>query len=304
MKTFAKRTPDTQYQDLLRDILENGVRVKSQQGVDALTLIGPKPLHFKLENGFPLITERNMAPKESERLPVTVWRQAIAEIIGFINGARTLEQLEEYGCYWWEPWGTEAKCKKRGLETGDLGPGSYGAAFHDFPTADGDTYNQFKNIVEQIMELPHLRTHFITPWIPQYTIRGKGKQQKVVVCPCHGWVHLRVIDNKLTLHMIQRSADVPIGVPANITQYSALLMMIAQLTGLEPYEYVHSFSDAHIYVDQVPAVEKMLSRDPRPFPTMKLNADKKDDLFAFRHEDFELSDYDPHPGIAAIPVAI
>lgn len=303
MKPVSGRTPDNQYQNLLREILENGVQTKSQQGVDALTLMGPRNLHFKLENGFPIINERNMAPKESERLPVTVWQQAIAEILGFINGARTLKQLEEFGCSWWGAWGTPEKCAKRGLEAGDLGPGSYGAAFHDFPTADGGTYNQFKNIVEQIKEFPHLRTHFITPWIPQYTIRGTGKKQKVVVAPCHGWVHLRVIDNKLTLHMIQRSADTPVGVPSNMVQYAALTMAIAHVTGTVPYEYVHSFSDGHIYVDQVEAVKTMLEREPKSLATMKINTEKID-LFDFRKEDFELSDYEPHPGIKGIPVAI
>src|SRR6185369_5590478 len=169
------------------------------------------------------------------------------------------------------------------LEEGDLGPGSYGAAFHDFPQPDGGTYNQFKNIIEQIREFPHLRTHFISPWIPFYTIRGEGKQQKVVVAPCHGWIHLRVLDGKLTLHMFQRSADVPVGVPSNMVQYGALLMMIAQATGLIPYEYIHSFSDAHIYVDQVPAVETMLAREPKVLATMKLDPSVTD-FFAFRKE--------------------
>ncbi len=302
-KPYSERTPDVQYRDVLRKILDEGVRVPSQQGVDALMYIGPGSMHFKLENGFPMLTERNLAPKENDRLKVTIWRQAIAEIIGFINGARTLKQLEEFGCYWWEPWGTEAKCKKRGLETGDLGPGSYGAAFHDFPTSEGENYNQFGTIIQQIKEEPQLRTHFITPWVPQYTARVQGRTQKVVVCPCHGWVHLRVVGNKLTLHMMQRSGDVPVGVPANMIQYSALLLMIAQATGLEPYEYVHTISDAHIYVDQIDAVKTMLEREPRAFPTVKLNTDKTD-LFAFRHTDFELTDYNPHPGIKNIPVAI
>ncbi|MDP2629461.1 MAG: thymidylate synthase [Candidatus Harrisonbacteria bacterium] len=303
MKPLEQRTPDSQYQNLLRENLENGVSRKSQQGVDALTLIGPRPMHFKLENGFPIINERNMAPKESERLPVTIWRQAIAEIIAFIGGARTLEEIRSYGCNWWDPWATEDKCKKRGLETGDLGPGSYGAAFHDFPTSEGPGFNQFKHIVEQIKEFPHLRTHFVTPWVPQYTGRGKGKTQKVTICPCHGWVHVTVIDNKLTLHMMQRSADVPVGVPSNMVQYAALTMMLAQATGTEAYEFVHSFSDAHIYVNQVDAVKTMLEREAKPLATMKLNTDKAD-LFSFRKEDFELSEYTPHPGIKNIPVAI
>lgn len=299
IKPQAERTPDTQYKDLLRRIKTEGRGSNTQQGTDAIAVIGAT-MHYKLENGFPMITERNMAPKIQ---PETIWKQAIGEIIGFINGARTLKQLESYGCYWWTPWGTEEKCKKRGLETGDLGPGSYGAAFHDFPTADGGTFNQYKNIVEQIKEFPHLRTHFITPWIPQYTIRGTGKTQKVVVCPCHGWVHIRVVDGKLSLHMFQRSGDVPIGVPSNMVQYAALTMMIAKATGTIPYEYVHTISDAHIYVDQMPAVDIMLERESKPFPMMKMNTEKTD-LFSFTKNDFELSEYEPHPGIKGIPVAI
>jgi thymidylate synthase len=289
-----KRTPDSQYKALLKQILEEGIRTESQQGVDALTLIAPRSLHFKLENGFPIVTERKISEK--------IWKQAIGEIIGFANGARTQEELSSYGCHWWKAWVTEAKCKKRGLETGDMGPGSYGAAFHDFPTAEGPTYNQFKNIIEQIKEKPHLRTHFISPWVPQYTIRGKGKQQKVVVCPCHGWIHIRIINDKLTLHMFQRSSDTPIGLPANLAQYAALTMMIAEATGYEAYEYVHSFSDAHIYVDQIPYVEEMLKRDDKVFPTMKMK--KKKDFFDYRVDDFTLEDYEPHPGIWDIPVAI
>ena len=291
----TEKTPDTQYRELLKSIIENGVRTPSQQGVDALTLIGPKPLHFKLANGFPIITERKISKR--------IWSQAIGEIIGFINGARTQEELQQYGCDWWHSWVTDAKCAKRGLESGDMGPGSYGAAFHDFPTAEGPTFNQFENIIKQIKERPHLRTHFISPWIPQYTIRVTGKQQKVVVCPCHGWIHIRIIDGKLTLHMFQRSSDTPVGLPANLAQYAALTMMIAQVTGYEAYEYVHSFSDAHIYVDQLDHVKELIEREPKTLPTMQMNPDKKD-LFDFRVEDFKLTDYHPHKVMWDIPVAI
>lgn len=301
-KALEDRTPDDQYKNLLREVLENGTQTNSQQEVDAITLIGARPMRFRLDNGFPMITERNLSPKMS-KLPVTIWRQAIGEICGFINGARTTAQLEEYGCYWWKYWCTQEKCAKRGLKSGDLGPGSYGAAFHDFPTSEGENFNQFQYLVQQIKESPQLRTHFVTPWIPQYIYRVQGRQQKVVVCPCHGWLHIRIINNKLTLHMFQRSGDTPIGVPSNMIQYAALTMMLAHVTNTEPYEYVHTISDAHIFVDQVPAVQQILARESRPFPTMKINTDKKD-LFSFRKEDFELSDYHPHPGIKGIPVAI
>jgi thymidylate synthase len=303
MKPFSDRTPNTQYKELLQDILERGVHSKSQagttaktpDGTDCITLFGANPMRFDLSNGFPLITERSVKG---------FWKQAVGEIIGFINGARTQEELESYGCKFWAAWVTEEKCAKRGLVAGDLGPGSYGAAFHDFPTAEGESFNQFKYIVQQIKERPHLKTHFITPWVPQYTIRVEGRQQKVVVCPCHGWLHIRILNNKLNLHMFQRSGDVPIGVPSNMIQYAALTMMLAQATGYEPGEYVHTISDAHIYVDQIPAVEEIIKRETLPFPTVTLT-NPTTDLFAFRHTDFELGD-DYHAGEAMkdIPVAI
>jgi len=297
-------TPDTQYRQLLQLVLDQGMKSYAQQETETISLIGAPPMRFKLNQGFPMITERNMAPIFKNAKP-TVWQQAIAELTGFINGARTQSELEKFGCSWWQPWVTEKKCAKRGLKTGDLGPGSYGAAFHDFPTSEGPTYNQFQNILEQMRELPHLKTHFISPWIPQYTVRGKGKQQKVVVCPCHGWLHLRIFDKKLVLHMFQRSGDLPVGVPSNMVQYAALTMMIAQVLDLEPYEYVHTISDAHIFVEQVPMVKQMLEREPRPLPVLKIkkNKQKEHDLFAFRYTDFELEGYNPHPGIK-MPVAI
>lgn len=286
---------DIQYRTLLQTILDHGEQDKAQQGTDTISMLAPASLRFKLSEGFPIITERRISEK--------MWRQAIGEIIGFMHGARTQAELESYGCFWWKSWVTEEKCAKRGLETGDLGPGSYGAAFHDFPTSEGEPFNQFKAVVEQIKELPHLKTHFISPWIPQYMFRGKGKQQKVVVCPCHGWIHFRVLNGKLSLHMFQRSSDVPVGLPANLAQYGALLLMMAEVTGYEPYEYIHSFSDAHIFVDQVPKVKELLQREPLPLPKLMLK-NKKKDLFDYRIEDFELVDYAPHPGMWDIPVAV
>ena len=297
---YSKRTPNQDYKNVLRLIRDTGLRTPTPQenengeAIEALTLMGAPPMRFRMENGFPMLTERDIS---------SFWKTPIAEMIGFINGARTQEALESYGCKWWKYWATEKKCAKRGLETGDLGPGSYGAAFHDFPTIEGETFNQFAAIIQQIKERPELRTHFITPWIPQYTVRLKGRQQKVVVCPCHGWVHLRVIENKLILHMYQRSGDFPIGVPSNMVQYAALLLMIAQATDLEPYEYVHTVSDAHIYLDQMDAVEEILSRETIPFPTVALTNPTKD-IFAIRKDDFELSDYHPGPAIKKIPVGI
>jgi thymidylate synthase len=291
---YSKRKPNTDYKDLLREIRDNGVLLPSTQDVDAKMIFGAKPMRFKLSNGFPILTERDLSK---------FWRAPIGEMIGFINGARTQEELEKYGCKWWKYWVTKEKCAKRGLEEGDLGPGSYGAAFHDFPTSEGEPFNQIEHLIKQIKEKPGLRTHFVTPWIPQYIYRVKGKTQKVVVCPCHGWMHWRVINDKLSLHMFQRSGDVPIGVPSNMIQYSALLLMVAQTVGLEPDEYIHTISDAHIFVDQMDAVDEVISRETRPFPTVKLTK-KRDNIFDYRIEDFELSDYHPLPAITKIPAAI
>lgn len=294
-KPYDQRTPDTQYHDIVQRILDEGEWSDTRQGPRAKTLIGVQ-MRFRLENGFPVITDRSIK---------SFWQKPIGELCAFINGARTREQLAEFGCTWWDAWTSEEKTSKRGLETGDIGPGSYGAAFHDFPTADGGSFNQFKHVVEQIKELPELRTHFITPWVPQYIVRGKGKQQKVTIAPCHGWVHVRVFGEKLHLHMFQRSGDVPIGVPSNMIQYAALALMLEQLTGYEAVEYVHTISDAHIYEDQVEHILPMLEREPLRLPTVTLTEAGKQitDIHDFRMEHFELSDYDPHPSIPKIPVA-
>jgi thymidylate synthase len=303
MKPYNERTPDLQYKNLLADILKRGIRSQSQagttsenpEGTDCITLFGANPMRFDLSNGFPMITERSVKG---------FWKQAVGEIIGFANGARTQAQLEEYGCKFWSAWVTPEKCAKRGLDAGDLGPGSYGAAFHDFPTAEGESFDQFKYIIQQIKERPHLKTHFISPWIPQYTVRVEGRQQKVVVCPCHGWLHIRILNNKLNLHMFQRSGDVPIGVPSNMIQYAALTMMLAQATGYEVGEYVHTISDAHIYVDQIPTVEEIIKRETFAFPTVTLDNPTKE-FFEFRNTDFTLGgDYHSGEAMKNIPVAI
>ena len=285
---------DTQYRDFLRRVLTEGVTLPSQQGVDAKMIFGNPPLKFDLSVGFPVITERDLSK---------FWRAPIAEIFAFINGARTQDELASFGCKWWKAWVTPEKCAKRGLPAGDLGPGSYGAAFHDFPTSEGPSFNQFAALIEQIKQQPQLRTHFITPWVPQYIYRLRDRQQKVVVCPCHGWMHFRVIGDKLSLHMFQRSGDLPIGVPSNLIQYSALLLAVAHVTGLQPGEYIHTISDAHIYLDQQAAVQEMLRREPRPLPQLRL-VNPPNDIFAFRPEHFELVDYHPHPAIKGIPAAI
>lgn len=309
MKPYAERTPDTQYRDLLLNVFKNGKRTQSPQGIDRFSVICPPQFRFEMTNGVPFLTERN----------ITFWRQPIGEICAFINGVRTVKGLEEFGCHYWKEWANSPYAAKMGLSPGDLGPGSYGAAFHDFPiaggglferilllfTKNGRTFNQFKHLVEQIRELPYLATHEITPWIPYYTVRGEGKERRVIVAPCHGWVHVEILDDTLYLEMRQRSADIILGVPSNLVQYSALALMLAHLTGYHHVVYIHRFSNAHIYENQFPWVEEILAREPRPFPTLSLSEEGQRiaDIHDFRRGHFTLSDYSPHPPINGIPVA-
>src|SRR5580693_7943774 len=294
-RPFDERKPDGQYRELLGRIVAEGIAVPTRQGPDALTLM-QQAMRFDLANGFPVITERSLR---------SFWRKPVGELCAFINGATTLTELEAFGCDWWEPWVTPEKTARRGLPPGDIGPGSYGGAFARFPTAEGEPFDQFTHLVEQIRELPADRTHFVSPWIPQYQVRGAGKTPRTTIAPCHGWVHVRVLGGGLHLHMFQRSGDVPVGVPSNMVQYAALLLMLEQLTGYRAVAYYHTISDAHIYADQVGAVRTMLATDPRPLPTVTLNEAGRavTDIHDFRAEHFDLSDYHPNPPIGSIPVA-
>ena len=303
---YDRRTASTAYRDVLRRIRNDGLRVATPQGVDALTLM-QQTMAFPLAEGFPIITERSIR---------SFWKKAIGELCAFINGATSLEELAEFGCDWWGPWATPEKTLKKGIEPGTLGPGSYGGAFRSFPTAEGPPFDQFQHLIEQLRDRPELRTHIVSPWIPQYQGRGRGKQPRTTIAPCHGWVHVRVISPKpreggaegppeLHLHMYQRSGDVPIGVPSNIVQYAALILMLEQLTSYRAHTYYHTVSDAHIYVNQLAAVDRMLDREPVAFPTVVLTEAGRQiqDIHQFRSEHFELADYHPHPGIPGIPVA-
>lgn len=287
-RPFAERYATTQYRDRLSYILKNGHLVKdTPQGVGAITCFGIlRPMVFNLQNGVPVITERKVP-----------WQKAVAEIIAFINGARTIDDIESYGCDLWKDY--RGKGTDLGLDPNDMGPGSYGPGFHDFEIPGGGTLNQFEQLLDQIKNYPSVRTHLVTPWKPYYTARGENR--KVIVAPCHGWLHFRVIEGKLHMRMDQRSADMPIGVPFNMIQYAAILLMVCQVTGYKPGNYIHSFADAHIYENQVGKVQELIKRDPRPFPTLHLDPSVKN-LFDFRVEHFTLEEYDPHPGIK-IPYA-
>lgn len=304
----TEREPDEQYTNLLRLIRSTGRTAISGMDDPSREILG-HTMRFDLSNGFPVITERDLTvaandenienyKSNPELRPITSnLRQALGEIIAFINGARTQEELESYGCtVFWKPWtvGEEAerKAKKRGLEVGDLGPGSYGAAFHDFPTAEGAPFNQYEALIQQIKDRPELRTHYITPFIPQYTTRAPGHEQKVMIVPCHGLQHFNVDTERGEISLVQwqRSADVPVGLPFNMVHYAALLMMVGQVTGYKPKEVVMMLSNAHIYGPEEKAVEELLKRPTYPFPKLVIDPDVKR-LEDFRVEHFQIAEY-------------
>lgn len=303
------RVPDRQYHALLQRIRKTGRAALSGMDEGSHEILG-HTLTFDLSNGFPLITERDLTrgttveiianyESKPERRPVAgPMKQGLAEIIAFVNGARTQEELESYGCKFWAPWTTDpAKAEKRGLELGDLGPGSYGAAFHDFP--DGETtFNQYKNMIEQIKARPELRTHIITPFVPQLISRAPGRQQQVLVVPCHGLQHYNIdtLNKEISLVHWQRSADVPIGLPFNLVHYAALLMMVGQVTGYKPRELVFQLSNAHIYDQHTELVDELLEREPFAFPRLTIDPSVTR-LEDFRTEHFFIEDYQAHAPI-------
>lgn len=287
-KKYDERRPDTQYHDLLEHIYHSGRDEMPIHGEMARKILGAQ-LRYKLDNGFPVITERDLSG---------LFKGAIAEHIAFLNGARTQAELEEFGCKWWDRWLTPEKCAAFGLPPGDMGEGSYGAAWTNFPTSEGEPFDQIDNVVKQLHERPERRTHFISPWVPQYTIQHSSHQRKVVVAPCHGWIHILTDPNEkiLSIHHFQRSADFPVGVPFNMIQYAAFGMMLSKNLGYTFDEIVYTFSDTHIYESQFEYVEELLKRTPKKLGTVALEkqvANIKD----YRPDDFELSEYEAHPSM-------
>lgn len=301
-KPFEERTPDLQYRDLLRRILTTGREVPTRQGVPALKIIGHE-LRFPLENGFPIITERDLVSAPTGR--PSPFSQALAEICAFINGAQTQEELERFGCYWWREWVTREETEKFGLAPGDLGPGSYGAAFRRFPTAEGTPFDQIAELIAQIDAHPHLRHHEVTPWIPQYLLIGEGGRRRAVVPPCHGWFHVHLYPEagEMVLSHRQRSADAPVGLVFNLVHYAALTMMLGQVTGYRPVELVYWIDDAHIYLNQIVSVERMLATEPQRLPTVTMDGSITD-LFAFRPHHFAVADYHPRLARRRIPTPV
>jgi thymidylate synthase len=256
-------------------------------------------MRFPMAHGAAVITERSIKGFVNK---------AIGELCAFINGARTLDELAAFGCDWWDAWATPEKTRARGLEPGDLGPGSYGHAFKNFTThlddPDDPGFDQLPHLIQKLKDLPLDRTAVMSPWIPNANHREAGVKSRNTIAPCHGWIHALVFGDKLHLVHNQRSGDTPIGVPSNMAQYTALGLMIEQLTGYEFVEYVHWIQYAHIYDNQLEHVDELLSREPRALPTLRLTEAGRriTDIHDFRAEHFVLEDYDPHPPIRDIPV--
>lgn len=285
MKKYSERTVDTQYRDLLARIMKDGTVVKPIHGELSKMVLGHQ-MRFDLNNGFPLLTERDLSK---------LMKGALAEHMAFLHGARTQKELEGWGCKWWDRWVTAEKCAIFGLPPGDLGPGSYGPSWAAFPTAEGKPFNQIVEVLKQLKERPYLRTHIISPWIPQYAIQHSELKRQVVVAPCHGYLHIFGFPEtqEISVHHFQRSGDIPVGVPFNIIQYAAFTLMVAQFMGWKAKELVYTISDAHIYESQYTFVEELLKRDSRRFPTVTLDPSIKD-VLDFRPEHFTLTDYEPH----------
>jgi thymidylate synthase len=231
-------------------------------------------MRFDLSEGFPVVTTKKLH-----------LRSIIHELLWFLKGDSNIKYLKENGVSIWDEWADE---------NGELGP-VYGVQWRSWPTSDGKHIDQIEKLVNSIKNNPDSRRHIVNAW-------NVSEVENMALPPCHTMFQFYVAGGKLSCQLYQRSADIFLGVPFNIASYALLTLMLAQVCDLEPGDFVHTFGDAHIYSNHVEQVEKQLSRDFRPLPTMKMTSDIKD-LFEFKYEDFELLNYDPHPGIKA-PIAV
>lgn len=261
------------YLDLLRDVLENGVEKGDRTGTGVRSVFG-RQLRFDLSEGFPLVTTKKVHHKS-----------IIHELLWFIAGDTNIGYLKENGVTIWDEWADA---------DGDLGP-IYGRQWRSWGTPDGETIDQLQAVLDQIRDTPNSRRMIVSAW-------NVGQLDAMALPPCHLLFQFYVANGRLSCMMVQRSADLFLGVPFNIASYSLLTMMIAQVSGLQPGEFVHAFGDAHLYCNHLEQTRLQLTREPRPLPTMQLNPNVKS-LFDFTYEDFQLEGYDPHPRISA-PVAV
>ena len=258
-----------QYLDLLREVMEHGVDKNDRTGTGTRSIFGYQ-MRFHLDDGFPLLTTKKLHLKS-----------IIHELLWFIAGDTNVKYLQDNGVRIWNEWADE---------NGNLGP-VYGHQWRAWTSHDGKPIDQLSEAIETIRHNPDSRRIIVNSWnvadIPQMKLP-----------PCHAMYQFYVADSRLSLQLYQRSADIFLGVPFNIASYALLLQMVAQVTGLKAGDFIHTLGDAHIYRNHFEQVQEQLSRDPRPLPHMHLNPERQS-IFDFRYEDFQLTDYDPHPHIKA-----
>jgi thymidylate synthase len=262
-----------QYLDLLRHVLANGTEKSDRTGTGTVSVFGHQ-MRFDLSQGFPLLTTKKVHLKS-----------IIHELLWFLKGETNIAYLKENGVSIWDEWADE---------NGDLGP-IYGYQWRSWPARDGRHIDQISEVLQTLKSNPDSRRIIVSAW-------NVGELPYMKLPPCHAFFQFYVADGKLSCQLYQRSADIFLGVPFNIASYALLTLMIAQVTGLKPGDFVHTLGDAHIYLNHMDQVNLQLSRDTRALPAMKLNPGVTD-LFDFKFEDFILEGYDPHPGIKA-PVAV
>jgi thymidylate synthase len=264
--------PEQQYLGLLADILANGVQRGDRTGTGTLGVFG-RQIRFDLAKGFPLLTTKKLH-----------LRSIIVELLWFLRGDTNIAYLKDHGVSIWDEWADAS---------GDLGP-VYGKQWRSWTAPDGRVIDQISAVVKSLKENPNSRRHIVSAWNP-------ADVDDMALPPCHCLFQFFVAEGRLSCQLYQRSADVFLGVPFNIASYALLTLMVAKATGLQPGEFVHSFGDAHLYLNHIDQAREQLSRQPLDFPTMDL-ADKTD-LFAFELSDFQIRNYQAHPAIKA-PIAV
>lgn len=262
-----------QYLDLMRHVMETGTTKTDRTGIGTISVFGYQ-MRFDLANGFPLLTTKKMH-----------LRSIIHELLWFLRGETNVRYLQENGVTIWDEWADA---------DGELGP-IYGRQWRSWGTADGTTIDQIADVVEQIRARPDSRRLIVSAW-------NAGEIDKMALPPCHCLFQFYVADGRLSCQLYQRSADIFLGVPFNIASYALLTQMMAQVTRLQPGEFIHTLGDAHLYLNHMEQVQLQLSRDPYPLPTMQLNPAVRS-IFDFAYDDFQLLDYRSHPRIVA-PIAV
>jgi thymidylate synthase len=258
-----------QYLDLLASIREHGVRKDDRTNTGTLSIFGHQ-MRFDLAEGFPLVTTKKLHVKS-----------IVHELLWFLQGSTNVRYLNEHGVTIWDEWADD---------NGDLGP-VYGRQWRSWPTPDGRHIDQITNVVEGLKRDPNSRRHIVSAW-------NVGELDQMALSPCHCLFQFYVGEGRLSCQLYQRSADVFLGVPFNIASYALLTLMMAQVTGFEPGEFVHTFGDAHLYLTHLDQADEQLKRTPRALPRMEINQEVRS-LFDFAYEDFKLVGYDPHPAINA-----